>query len=107
MIIIMLIFIILFILEFLIIKFCQTKLKIILTTIIFLITCYCLIFSTDMKRIKSLKEPIFAKIIQIETKDNNITYKGLGYRIKIEKLNGNIIKTTMSMFNKIILGVIT
>jgi hypothetical protein len=61
-----------------------------------------------MNRISSLREPIFAKQTNyangwIDTYE----YKGLGYRIEIDKSDDQIISATMYMFDKVISAVTT
>lgn len=102
------IFVLLIIAMLLVTKYCKKTLKIVLGLVIILVTLYCVVLSIDMNRITSLREPIFAKQVNyingwIDTYD----YSGLGYRIEIDKADGQIISVTMYMFDKVIAGVAT
>jgi len=90
--------------------YCKKKLKIILSTIIILITLYGVMLTIDMIRVYSLRKPIFV----LETnnrsgvKTNEVPYQGLGYKVNIEYFeDGNIASITMYMFNRVIAGVTT
>ena len=90
--------------------YCKKKLKIILSTIIILITLYGVMLTIDMIRIYTLRKPIFV----LETnnrsgvKANEVPYQGLGYKVNIECFeDGNIASITMYMFNRVIAGAIT
>ena len=90
--------------------YCKKKLKIILSTIIILITLYGVMLTIDMIRVYSIRKPIFV----LETnnrsgvKANEVPYQGLGYKVNIEYLeDGNIVSITMYMFNRVIAGVTT
>lgn len=99
------IYIILIIAIVLIIKFCQKTLKIILSIPIIIIGLYCGILSVDLYKAKKLEEPTFAKINDEKSDDKVLTYKGIGYEIKMEKgLNNQneeiIIKSDVYLFDK-------
>ena len=72
---------------------------------IFLV-CWFSIFMIDKHQANNLKEPIFARLIQIGTRDKYIIYR-LGYEIEVEKLDNEIISTKMYMFDKVVAGVDT
>lgn len=103
----MIIFILLGILMFLVVKYYNKKyLKIILSIVIIIFTLYTVIFSIDYNRVTSLKEPIFAK--ENGHMGSMIKYNGLGYKIGLEKdVEGNILQSKMSMFGKLIVAAIT
>ena len=89
---------------------CKKKLKIILSTIIILITLYGVMLTIDMIRVYSLRKPIFV----LETnkrsgvKANEVPYQGLGYKVNIEYFeDGNIASITMYMFNRVTAGATT
>ena len=105
--IVMMIFILLGISMFLVGKYCKKKsLKISLAIVISLLTLYCILISFDMNRVYSSREPIFAR--KNEDMGNISRYDGLGYKIDIEKdYQGNIIKTEMTMFGKVIAATIS
>jgi len=107
---VLLILIMLIILMLAVVIYCKKKLKIVLSTIIILMTLYCVMLTIDMIRVYSLRKPIFV----LETnnrsgvKANQIPYQGLGYKVNIEYLeDGNIASITMYMFNRVIAGVTT
>ena len=90
--------------------YCKKKLKIILSTIIILITLYGVMLTVDMIKVYSLRKPIFV----LETnnrsgvKANEVPYQGIGYKVNIEySEDGNIASITMYMFNRVIAGVTT
>ncbi len=93
----------------LVVKFCKKTLKIVLSIIIILTTLYCIVISVDMNRVNSFREPIFAISSELRDYENysKEVYKGLGYRIEIDKVeNQKIISSTMYFFNKVIAGAI-
>ena len=101
------IFILLIIAMLLVVKFCKKTLKIVLSIIIILTTLYCIAISIDMNRVNSFREPIFAISSELRDYENysKEVYKGLGYRIEIDKVeNQKIISSTMYFFNKVIAG---
>ncbi len=103
------IFALLFIAMLLVVKFCKKTLKVILATVISIVTLYCVIISVDMNRTYTMRKPVFA--ISSELKDyedySQEIYKGLGYRIEIKSVkNHKIISSTMYFFNKVIAGAI-
>jgi len=106
-----LLIIIIFIITMLsVVMYCKKKMKIILSTIIILITLYGVMLTIDMIRVYTLRKPIFV----LETnnrsgvKANKVPYQGLGYKVNIEYLeDGNIASITMYMFNRVIAGVTT
>ncbi len=103
------IFILLIIAMLLVVKFCKKTLKIVLSIIIILTTLYCIVISVDMNRVNSFREPIFAISSELRDYENysKEVYKGLGYRIEIDKVeNQKIISSTMYFFNKVIAGAI-
>ena len=103
------IFILLIIAMLLVIKFCKKTMKIVLSTIIVLVTLYCIIISVDMNRVNSLREPIFAIVKQEDDSSmKTIVYQGLGYEVKMIKdvTEDKTIKVEMYMFNKCIAGAI-
>lgn len=103
------IFILLIIAMLLVVKFCKKTLKIVLSIIIILTTLYCIVISVDMNRVNSFREPIFTISSELRDYENysKEIYKGLGYRIEIDKVeNQKIISITMYFFNKVIAGVI-
>ncbi len=103
------IFILLIIAMLLVVKFCKKTLKIVLSIIIILTTLYCIAISIDMNRVNSFREPIFAISSELRDYENysKEVYKGLGYRIEIDKVeNQKIISSTMYFFNKVIAGAI-
>lgn len=103
------IFILLIIAMLLIVKFCKKTLKIVLSIIIILTTLYCTAISVDMNRVNSFRKPIFAISSELKDYENysKEVYKGLGYRIEIDKVeNQKIISSTMYFFNKVIAGAI-
>lgn len=103
------IFILLIIAMLLVVKFCKKTLKIVLSIIIISTTLYCIVISVDMNRVYSFREPIFAISSELRDYENysKEVYKGLGYRIEIDKVeNQKIISSTMYFFNKVIAGVI-
>lgn len=60
----------------------KKQIKIILTAIISFIVLYCLIFFTDMNRVKQLKKPIFC--IENGYMGSMIRFDGLGYKIGLD-----------------------
>ncbi len=103
------IFILLIIAMLLVIKFCKKTMKIVLSTIIVLVTLYCIIISVDMNRVNSLREPIFAIVKQEDDSSmKTIVYQGLGYEVKMIKdvTEDKTVKVEMYMFNKCIAGAI-
>ena len=107
---VLLIIIILIITMLSVVMYCKKKMKIILSTIIILITLYGVMLTIDMFRVYTLRKPIFV----LETnnrsgvKANKVPYQGLGYKVNIEYLeDGNIASITMYMFNRVIAGVTT
>lgn len=103
------IFILLIIAMLLVVKFCKKTLKIVLSIIIILTTLYCIVISVDMNRVNSFRKPIFAISSELKDYENysKEVYKGLGYRIEIDKVeNQKIISSTMYFFNKVIAGAI-
>lgn len=103
------IFVLLIIAMLLVLKFCKKTIKIVLSIIIVLVTLYCIIISVDMNRVNSLREPIFAISSELRDYENysKEIYKGLGYRIEIDKVeNQKIISSTMYFLNKVIAGTI-
>lgn len=103
------IFILLIIAMLLVVKFCKKTLKIVLSIIIILVTLYCIVISVDMNRVNNFRKPIFAISSELRDYENysKEVYKGLGYRIEIEKIeNQKIISSTMYFCNKVIAGVI-
>jgi len=103
------IFVVLAIAMFLVIKFCNKILKRVLSIIIILATLYAVIISIDINRVESFRKPIFAISSELRDYDNysKEIYKGLGYRIEIDKVeNQKVISSTMYFFNKVIVGAI-
>ena len=103
------IFVLLIIAMLLVLKFCKKTIKIVLSIIIVLVTLYCIIISVDMNRVNSLREPIFAISSELRDYENysKEIYKGLGYRIEIDKVeNQKIISSTMYFLNKVKAGTI-
>lgn len=103
------IFVLLIIAMLLVLKFCKKTIKIVLSIIIVLVTLYCIIISVDMNRVNSLREPIFAISSELRNYENysKEIYKGLGYRIEIDKVeNQKILSSTMYFLNKVIAGAI-
>lgn len=103
------IFVLLIIAMLLVLKFCKKTIKIVLSIIIVLVTLYCIIISVDMNRVNSLREPIFAISSELRDYENysKEIYKGLGYRIEIDKVeNQKILSSTMYFLNKVIVGAI-
>ena len=103
------IFILLIIAMLLVVKFCKKTLKIVLSIIIILTTLYCIVISVDMNRVNSFRESIFAISSELRDYENysKEVYKGLGYRIEIDKVeNQKFISSTMYFFNKVIAGAI-
>ena len=103
------IFVLLIIAMLLVLKFCKKTIKIVLSIIIVLVTLYCIIISVDMNRVNSLREPIFAISSELRNYENysKEIYKGLGYRIEIDKVeNQKILSSTMYFLNKVIAGTI-
>ncbi len=103
------IFILLIIAMLLVVKFCKKTLKIVLAIIISLVALYCTILSIDRNRVTSFREPIFAVSSELREYENysKEVYKGLGYRIEIDKVeNQKIISSTMYFLNKVIAGAI-
>lgn len=103
------IFVLLIIAMLLVLKFCKKTIKIVLSIIIVLVTLYCIIISVDMNRVNSLREPIFAISSELRDYENysKEIYKGLGYRIEIDKVeNQKILSSTMYFLNKVIAGAI-
>ncbi len=103
------IFVLLIIVMLLVLKFCKKTIKIVLSIIIVLVTLYCIIISVDMNRVNSLREPIFAISSELRNYENysKEIYKGLGYRIEIDKVeNQKILSSTMYFLNKVIAGAI-
>ena len=103
------IFVLLIIAMLLVLKSCKKTIKIVLSIIIVLVTLYCIIISVDMNRVNSLREPIFAISSELRDYENysKEIYKGLGYRIEIDKVeNQKIISSTMYFLNKVIAGTI-
>ena len=103
------IFVLLIIAMLLVLKFCKKTIKIVLSIIIVLVTLYCIIISVDMNRVNSLREPIFAISSELRNYENysKEIYKGLGYRIEIDKVeNQKILSSTMYFLNIVIAGAI-
>ena len=103
------IFVLLITAMLLVLKFCKKTIKIVLSIIIVLVTLYCIIISVDMNRVNSLREPIFAISSELRDYENysKEIYKGLGYRIEIDKVeNQKILSSTMYFLNKVIAGAI-
>lgn len=64
------------------------------------------VFITDYYRCGKLEKPVFA--LQSEEKGTTAVYKGLGYRVEVEKdSEDNLLSVTMIMFGKVISASIT
>ena len=64
------------------------------------------VFITDYHRCRKLEEPVFA--LQSGEEGAAAIYKGLGYRVEVEKDDeDNIISVVMIMFGKVISASIT
>lgn len=103
------IFILLIIAMLLVAKFCKKTVRIGLSIIIVSIAIYCTILSIDRNRVISLRKPIFAISSELKDYENysKEVYKGLGYRIEVDKTeNQKIISATMYFFNKVIAAAI-
>jgi len=93
----------------LVVKICKKTLKIVLSIIIILLTLYTVMVSIDINRVESFREPIFAISSELRDYGNyiNEVYKGLGYRIEIERVEEQkIISSTMYFLNKVVAGAI-
>jgi hypothetical protein len=102
-----LVFVLLIVAMVCVVKFCKNKkIKISLAAIILIMTCYSVVLSIDMNRVKSLREPIFAK--ENGYMGSMIRYDGFGYKVGLEKdEKGNITQIQMTMFGKIIVAAIS
>lgn len=103
------IFILLIIAMFLVIKFCKKTLKIVLSIVIILATLYSVTISIDISRVESFREPIFNIGYYEET--GLIEYKGIGYRTIVkygytDNDEKKINSIEMYMFDKCIAGAI-
>ena len=90
-----------------VVKLCKNTLKIVLSIIIILLTLYTVMVSIDINRVESFREPIFAISSELRDYENysKEVYKGLGYRIEIERVEKQkIISTTMYFLNKVVAG---
>ncbi|MBQ2938539.1 MAG: hypothetical protein IJO57_01130 [Bacilli bacterium] len=93
----------------LVVKLCKNTLKIVLSIIIILLTLYTVMVSIDINRVESFREPIFAISSELRDYENHSkeVYKGLGYRIEIDRVeNQKIISSTMYFFDKVVAGAI-
>lgn len=95
----------------LVVKYSKKTLKVILASIIAIITLYCIIFSIDINMVANFRKPIF--IWETNSKNdittNEVTYQGLGYIVKrnIKYLEDGKMESesiTMYMFDKEITG---
>ncbi len=103
------IFVLLLIAMLLVVKFCKKTVKIVLSIIIILAVLYCMVISVDISRVNSFREPIFAISSELRDYENysKEVYKGLGYKIEIDKAqNQKIVSITMYFFNKVIAAAI-
>lgn len=90
-------------------KFCKKKLRIILSIVICLATLYSVIFTIDLSRVESFREPICN--IGFYEESGMIEYKGLGYSTIVkygytEDNEKKITSVEMYMFGKCIAGAI-
>ena len=106
-------------------KLCKNKTRIILLSVLTVITLYFTIVCIDANRVVSLKKPIFvwktSERYQTDNENAKITYQGLGYKIEIEQdiskcpkcikepcicNNEGIVKIDMTMLGKVIAAVV-
>ena len=109
------IFVLLILLVFVIIKFCKKTLRIILLSVIVLVSLYSSVIAIEMNRVYSLEAPIFCYYVEdgldgtfegTYTERTEIFY-GVGYRIENEIGNDNqVLSSTMYMFNKVLAGAV-
>ena len=110
------IFILLILSMLLVIKFCKKALKIILLSILILITLYCVGISIDINKVYSLEAPVLCYYVEDNSdgsfeglfKTRTETYYGFGYKI-VNEINENnaVISSTMYMFGRVVAGAIT
>ena len=93
----------------LVVKFCKKTLKIVLSIIIILATIYSVMFSIDLNRVESFREPIFN--IGWYEESGLTEYTGMGYKTIVkygytENNEKKILSIEMYMFDKCIAGAI-
>ena len=91
----------------LVVKFCKKTLKLVLSSIIILATIYSVMFSIDINRVESFREPVFN--IGWYEESGLIEYKGIGYRTIVKygytaDKQKKITSIEMYMFDKCIAG---
>lgn len=72
------------------------------TVLVILVALYTIVFMVDYNRCSNLKLPIFALKV-----NDGTTYYGLGYSVRTESVNDNLLKVEMYILNKYIIGSIT
>jgi hypothetical protein len=101
----MIIFALLFIAMFFVIKYCKKTMKIVLSSIIILVILYFSMLFIDINRVNSFHKPIFVWNPTTNVGTNEISYQGIGYKVDIKYYDNGIVETIeMYMFGKVIAG---